>query len=175
MKASLHWKRSGDCPIDEAVVRYRPLGTTSWDFAVFNPYSDDGEIGNLQSATQYEWRVVFNAGGNNSKLSKIDVFTTPSAKLSGIEEGTLSLENAVSIYPNPFSGDLTLSIFLSNKEDVKTELYDFQGKLVKVLFNGQLYEGQNTITYSNNALESGVYFIKIISNQSVSTHRIVKQ
>ena len=72
--AKLSWN-SGICNKDEAIVRYRPVGG-NWKFHQVSPYADTAVVGNLTSATNYEWKVVLKNQGNSSKLSSKNMFLT---------------------------------------------------------------------------------------------------
>ena len=169
--AKLMWSKTDTCPAQEVVVRYRKLGVGSWSFYK-QTYSDSLFINDLDAGSVYEWRVVAKNGSLNSPLSLVDTFNTPSLVIKLILNSELSLIS--NPYPNPFNKTLNISINSSENQHITIQLYDLQGRLVESIFNGKI-EGKNVISYSNDKLETGVFFIKVISNQSVNTHRIVKQ
>ncbi|WP_449399481.1 T9SS type A sorting domain-containing protein [Chryseobacterium wanjuense] len=78
-------------------------------------------------------------------------------------------ENQFTIYPNPVKGGMfTIE---NNKNDSTFEIYDVSGKLVKQA--DKLSKGINKINI--NGLEKGVYIVKINSNgTSVSKKLIVE-
>lgn len=71
----------------------------------------------------------------------------------------------ITIYPNPVEDRL----FISSTESVKrVEIYNLQGKLVKVVIN-------STQEIQVGDLKSGTYLIKITTDQGVTTQRFVKK
>lgn len=77
--------------------------------------------------------------------------------------------NDFKIYPNPFVNELFIELMLDD-EDVEVLLYDINGKAVVK----QKINHNNSLNLKN--LDSGIYFVKLISNGSVlQTQKIVKQ
>ena len=78
--------------------------------------------------------------------------------------------NNISVYPNPVSNNLTLTI--SNSIDnFGYNLYDFQGKLI---IDGIILSEETTVSTSN--LSVGTYFINVYNNQNQKsqTFKIIK-
>lgn len=85
-----------------------------------------------------------------------------------IVDGCLSLEDIqtseLSIFPNPINNELNILLL----GDFDFEIIDSRGRLVA---NGN---GNDTITINTSNYESGIYLVKIKSDQLSSTVRIVK-
>src|SRR5690606_36547733 len=71
------------------------------------------------------------------------------------------------IYPNPFSTNITLELNINT--DYSYAIVDMNGK---TLIEETSSSNNNTINTTN--LEKGIYFLKIIANKQVSTHKIIK-
>jgi D-Tyr-tRNAtyr deacylase len=68
----------------------------------------------------------------------------------------------VNLYPNPVRNVLSLRIDSDKKENLQVQITDVQGKvLLSQILNAEA--GSTTKTLNTNFLESGNYFIKIIS------------
>lgn len=82
----------------------------------------------------------------------------------GVDGAILNIDELndrnVSIYPNPFDNNITLSLPLSlNGSDLDVNIYDLNGRLVYTKSKSIVI---NTMNLTNlNALEKAVYFIKI--------------
>ncbi len=74
-KAELKWYAT---TADTYLVKYRPLGATSYKFRLFTgaQYLSGGKVTNLLPATPYEWQVRTTCGGYTSSYSQPDYFTT---------------------------------------------------------------------------------------------------
>jgi len=82
-------------------------------------------------------------------------------------------------YPNPFVYSTKVEFNLSEKQDIKLEIYNIQGNLVKVLYQGLLTEGDHSYTWygintNGRKVEKGIYFIRFITNKKVQVRRVVK-
>ena len=86
----------------------------------------------------------------------------------GIKESVASL---ISVYPNPNSGIINISLTAELSKNTSVEVYDAIGKLVvKQSITNEL----STINISN--LDNGIYLFKIINNATIiKTGKLVKQ
>jgi len=71
-------------------------------------------------------------------------------------------------YPNPFNPSTTISYSLPEAGQVRLEIYNLRGQLVKVLANGEEAAGDhrkvwNGTDANGNAVSSGVYFYRLTS------------
>ena len=91
---------------------------------------------------------------------------------TGVNETSIN-NMEVSVYPNPTTGNITISCDAIYNEQTTIDLYDITGKLVANLFNGKgvpAYEFDiNTYTSS-----PGIYFIKVSSGGSSAYQKLVK-
>ena len=88
-----------------------------------------------------------------------------------IDDGTFGIndvtETQFSIYPNPVSSILNITTPATN---YTLEIYNLQGQLIKVIKN---VSGSQTIDYSNYT--SGIYLMKLTSEKTSMTFKIVKE
>lgn len=87
-----------------------------------------------------------------------------SISYTGIKE--MSVDD-VSIYPNPSIGILLIDWDETNISVLEINLLDNNGRIVKDL-------GTKTKKIDLNALDSGVYYIKIVSNQGISYNKWIR-
>jgi len=64
-------------------------------------------------------------------------------------------------YPNPFMEGTTIPVFLSNSSQVRIELYDINGSLLRVLVDKEMSAGQHEIQLSAYDLPSGLYIVRM--------------
>ena len=100
-------------------------------------------------------------------------YTTPDVGIDSIHvifptSGNKTLKtNALDIYPNPVSSDLTISI-------TKTYRYTILNTLGKTVLEKEIYPNENTINVE--ALPPGIYILKLEDeNHQVSVGKFVKQ
>jgi len=81
--------------------------------------------------------------------------------------------NLINIYPNPTNGELTITTTnLLMAQDIS--IYDINGKLVKSVSKEEIGVLNNTKSFKTNLESSGVYFLKITSDEGVITKKVVK-
>src|SRR5690606_11487871 len=78
-----------------------------------------------------------------------------------------SMNNAVSIYPNPNSGIFTVELALANYEQMTINVYNTIGELVKTIV---VDSNNTTVDLSDHA--SGVYTVKVIAGNQIATKKI---
>jgi hypothetical protein len=95
------------------------------------------------------------------------VMVTVSA-CTGINE---ILANAISIYPNPNNGIVTINLTAELVQNSSLEVYDAIGKLI---IKQDLANQLNTINISN--LDNGIYTFKVLNNlNTVKIGKLIKQ
>ncbi|HLP19947.1 MAG TPA: T9SS type A sorting domain-containing protein, partial [Chitinophagales bacterium] len=83
---------------------------------------------------------------------------------------SVSALSGVQIFPNPTQGQFVISLVAPADKAVNVEITDATGKLVNAFVMTRQIQDVNIDTYA-----AGVYFVRLASGDSRSTHRIVKQ
>lgn len=79
----------------------------------------------------------------------------------------------ISVYPNPASEETTLSINAENASELNITVYDVTGKLVVPVINQSIAAGANNLTINTGALNTGIYFLRIASENRTETVKLV--
>jgi hypothetical protein len=106
----------------------------------------------------------------------LDVSGTSEPNTSGSITKAESYDNKFSLveaYPNPFTNYTNIKYSLTQKSNIKIEVFDFTGRPVSKLFEGTLNEGIYTTLFEPNNLLAGIYFCRITINNSVVTKKLV--
>jgi len=74
-------------------------------------------------------------------------------------------------YPNPFTKTTQIKYTLTESNDVKLEIYDVYGRVVKTLVNKYQSAGIHTVTWDAQNLSKGVYFYQIQSGKFKQSKR----
>ncbi len=88
---------------------------------------------------------------------------------------TKVIENNVNIYPNPFTTETTIEYNLSENSDVKIEIFDLLGEIIYSETLNDVYAGTQQYKYSATNLVTGIYVVKIHTNQYQEVKFIFKQ
>jgi hypothetical protein len=78
-------------------------------------------------------------------------------------------------YPNPFSGQATISYELPQNNYVSLKVYDMTGRLVRILVDGQQSAGTKQITLVRSGFAPGVYLCTLQTGDKKATRQIVVQ
>jgi len=79
------------------------------------------------------------------------------------------------LYPNPTTETITLQMQLSQSENIKIEIYNINGQLLRTLDNGMLPAGVNYIALPVSTLASGTYFVTLSTAKERFTKKFIKQ
>lgn len=99
-----------------------------------------------------------------------------------VSESTLGVESDLSqpavfrinnIYPNPFNPTTQISIDIPEPTDIVLSVFDISGKKVETLFNGWKASGTYGFTWNASSYASGIYVVKLESNNSNKYHKIM--
>lgn len=154
-------------PVPTIAVNGNVLTSSS---ATGNQWYHNGNL--IQGATQQNYTtqqngnyhvVVTNANNCSSQSSQVSVNVT---SISEIEKVGIT-----AIYPNPTSGELNIQ-FSDNQSNVRLELYDISGKLVKHYSLNSI--APNSVeTFNLDNVVNGVYTLRILTNENQATYRVV--
>ncbi|MEO6167513.1 MAG: aryl-sulfate sulfotransferase [Chitinophagales bacterium] len=147
-------------------VQYRLAGSSSWQFA--KPAANSKTIKNLQSSSNYEWRVKSICSGEQSTYTAIHTFQT--VHLKNIPEQNFF--GSFILFPNPTSQTVILQFKSHSKQKTEYLLINAQGILVdqKEL---EVQEGANRYEINVESFPAGIYLLSIAINEEVITTRLV--
>jgi hypothetical protein len=69
-------------------------------------------------------------------------------------------ESILNVVPNPLSGYGRLFYTLNRPSDLRVQVYDRTGRVVRTLFNGHSAEGVQSLSFDVAGLTPGVYFVR---------------
>jgi len=75
-------------------------------------------------------------------------------------------------YPNPFNPTTNIRFALTERKEVKVEVYDRIGRKISTLIDNELNRGFHTVQFDGSSLASGIYFYRIVTNQAVITRKM---
>jgi Secretion system C-terminal sorting domain len=85
-------------------------------------------------------------------------------------------ENSLTIYPNPSSYEVTFGYSLSRFTNVKFNIYDIRGRLVKKIEKGKKEAGKYVFEKVDiSILANGIYFVQLQIDSESITKKILKE
>ena len=76
-------------------------------------------------------------------------------------------------FPNPFNPKTHIFWTMPSSGSVSIEIYNLQGQLIDVLYNGFKKPGNHEIIWNANHNASGMYFVQLISENFVQTQKLM--
>jgi len=93
--------------------------------------------------------------------------------VAGVEEEVINDPNTI-IAPNPIGESFVLSFDVQQDVNVNVQIIGIDGKLVKELYKGRAYTGENKFTFNKSNLSRGTYFLQILSeNEQLANEKII--
>ncbi len=144
---------------------YQPTNEDEWFFA---------EVTNINSAyyvANFRYKFVFtNDNGNNIYIDNIKLYP---ASMANLEEDSLTPK--INIYPNPSSGQISINCVLNKETKCTVEIKNTLGQIVQCIYTGQAAAGDNVWVANLDNLESGIYFICLVTDTGTQTLKFIKE
>jgi len=76
-------------------------------------------------------------------------------------------------YPNPFNPSTNIEFSVPVRSSIKIEVYDINGRLVDILFNGEKNAGIHSISWDAKNNSSGFYLLRMQSPKGIETRKML--
>ncbi len=140
-------------------------------FMDYMDFTDDECMNMFTKGQKNEMRGQFALGQARNSFLNSSVCDSSVAQAGPLPEDTVVDKLSVSIYPNPFTSQVTINS--GNPGDLlgkKIKIYDVTGKI----FLTQLIQSQKTVIVLSQ-IPAGIYFINIEGLKKPSVYKLVKQ
>ena len=132
-------------------------------------YFIEGDVPTFKLLTNATGELI-ELGGGVPEWTSNGIFT-----ISGLTEvqpvpEEFGLDSA---YPNPFNPVTTVSFKLPMDSQVSIQIYNVQGRLVETLVDQNMQSGYHSIAWNAEAHSSGVYFVKMVADEHISTQKLL--
>ena len=107
---------------------------------------------------------------DNGKFGFMARYMIDVEQVVGVEDVTIN--NKVTIFPNPTEGNTTINISLVNDANVDLSVYNMYGQLVHVMDLNRLSQGMNSVTLDATQFASGIYLVKVAIDGEVYTQKL---
>ena len=158
---------------DEFVAVSTPIPTVYLGDTIYSDILDTILIDAGEGMSEYYWNT-----GETSQIitpSTYGVFDVSvwknnceaSAKIV-IRQDTIKYFDHIHVWPNPTQGELTF--YLPKTDEIRIEIYDMLGhRLLE-----ELQEADNIMHFNIQGLRSGIYFVRVKTDDQVFEERIIK-
>lgn len=138
---------------------------TSWNNVIVSSENLSYTLTNLIAYTTYIYRAFATSANDTVYGSEINFTTLNNSSLENINSNNISM----TLYPNPTSGLFNVSIEGLNS-DANIFVYDAQGRVVN---SKSFNANNNSISFDLSSYPKGVYFIKVMTNKSTSSQKLI--
>jgi hypothetical protein len=101
----------------------------------------------------------YGAAGTNYEMWIAEIIASDITSIATSEDPA----NEPKVYPNPAIDLFNLEFDSKEAQQVIIDLVDMQGKAVQQLFDGAVYQGNNTLRFNKNAIAAGAYLVRVCS------------
>lgn len=162
-------------PNDTVVVLSAYLSDNPGDSVVFEQYYGSSKMSNLavnnyyvkNSSQLFEKRVIYTG-------EKQEAFVI-SFKDGTVTIPTQKITDELHLYPNPAADNVVFNIILEHSSNTKLTVYDFQGRVVRVLLDEKLQEGNTQVicNLNNDKIPAGSYLVHLTTNNTNITKKLI--
>jgi hypothetical protein len=152
-----------------AKVRYKEVGTSTWNIVNSTPGNNYVNISNLTPDAIYEYRVRSNCDGTDWS-SYTEIYAHDLSDIIMREGNSLEFTK---VYPNPTRDVLNVEFETSQAEDINITISNHLGQTVHALNRGY-DEGFQIESIDMNSLANGYYFVTIRSGNRMETQKFLK-
>lgn len=138
-------------PMSTAAMKTQSI-YTGWDFE---------NTWRIKSSTNDGYPYLYFQASTSPKPKNIQTYST--------NGNTKLYQNT----PNPFSSTTKIKIYLPVEDMVKLTIYDSHGKIVSVLYNGNLAPGHHLLSVDGNSLGSGIYFYRLVTRGQIINKKMM--
>ncbi|WP_340105627.1 BspA family leucine-rich repeat surface protein [Rhodohalobacter sp. 8-1] len=133
----------------------------------FEPLDD------LESMTDYYWRVQAENGSGVSGWSDIYTFRTGMATSIDDDAGVPTEFSLAQNYPNPFNPSAVIEFGLPEAAEVRLDVYNMLGQRIATLVNEQRAAGRHQVQFNASKLSSGTYIYRIQAGEFLQTRKMM--
>lgn len=147
----------------------------------FDPGAGSGTPGNITvinsitflTAVTKQYGTELYSGSTPAASAK----TLPVSFAATSNEVLTNIPVQLKIAPNPVSNSTTVSFLLQQSQKVSISILDITGRLVKILANEEMQQGNHEIKWNTNddkgnAASAGIYFLKMFSGSCSETKKL---
>lgn len=154
---------AGTNPIVKQGFLYKKTTNTNYDTVLTTGSNISYTLNNLSSATNYSFKAF--ASTNDTTFFGDELTFTTVSGINNTENSYLK----VIVYPNPTTDNTTLE-FNDLNSDAKVIITDIKGRIVN---NFSITTSQKTLNINRNNLSSGIYYIKVVSNNRTLSKKLI--
>jgi hypothetical protein len=190
---SLRYDVTGDNYVDFYVMSYSGMSTNyRQGFKILDLVNGISVFEKKETNYSYSYPVIWDMDGDKILECVVtkteypgaayfyqEIYNTGISTVSSFNQESLPAEFELKQnYPNPFNPSTTIEFNLNNSTNVKLDIFDVQGSLVKTLFSGTLEQGNHQIKWDGRTdagikTSSGIYFYRLNADEHSDNKKMI--
>lgn len=157
---------------DETLIEEYSWTGSAWDknfrttFTYLSGGEKDAELDEWSVDNGANWTPV-DAGNPSQEEKRVWIYTTIVTSVPSFDK----MDNIVSVYPNPSTGLVSISMGENFKDGLVTiNVYNIFGQLI---YNSNTIGANNLISLNLETLASGSYILEISNESNISTEKLI--
>jgi hypothetical protein len=171
---SLYWDKLTAIPPAELILENQDpvLGlAVAYDAVSYKTIGTSVEFGGLQDGQSPSTR-------QDLMRTYLEFFGLLESSVGLQETEPVSGHLTTRIFPNPSSGESTISFNLPHESDVSVMILGLNGNVLRIIANQKFAAGEHSIKWlpggeSGNPMPSGIYFYRVMTNDDIYTGKFV--
>lgn len=174
-RARINWTTPATAEV--IMIRWKPQGDSLWTDTVRKDTSRDRHwLTGLAAATTYRWQIKApcTKSGIGTDWSPVQTFTTAGTNkldLFGTAAAGEATDN-VFVFPNPSNGQFQVEFVATEEGNRTLQLTNAVGQMVYTN-RVAVAEGQSTVAIDLADVPTGVYFLRIASDEGTTVHQLI--
>ena len=134
-------------------------------------FSATGTLSGIPTENNKSWELEFVVVDSDdvSDSQKLN-FNTGATGINNIIDNSL----VIKAYPNPFSNDITINLSIEKPGQIRIEIINIQGQLVKILSDEYRGAGKYNFNWNGDQFSKGIYYLRIISGDGQRVMKIIR-
>jgi len=125
--------------------------------------------GNSYVTGYFNYIVTFGSYTLTNSIGNKDIFIAKLGNETSVGNETITMNNKLSNFPNPFNPRTTISFSIQDDSQVELSIFNITGQKVKILAQNEFTKGSHSIIWNGdddfgNSFSSGVYLYKLNVN-----------
>ncbi|HIA07214.1 MAG TPA: hypothetical protein EYN71_11055 [Flavobacteriales bacterium] len=126
----------------------------------------------------FEDTILFDTLISSNGCDSVSQLTVTVLLPDNIADMSSQISNPINCYPNPFTSELNIDLFMPLNDDVQVTIHDLTGTKVAVVYAGRLGSGKHALKWSGTtesgcAVSQGLYICRLLSSGAFSLHQII--
>lgn len=151
----------------------------SFTFPSINGYSINGAYSVVASDKKLRFIVWYYKSGSDDRLYKFYSSNISITSMQSIAPVNIPAQVSLSQnYPNPFNPSTTINYSIDKQNDVKINIYDINGRLIKTLEENDAFPGEHNVIWDGTntkgeRVSSGTYLYQLNAGSTVENKKMI--